>query len=575
MPDLSASHARAGAPPKESVKETLISIIIAFALAFVFRSFVIEAFIIPTGSMAPTLMGAHMRFESARTGADWAVAPWTFRNNNQETPFALQNGPGGAPIEVNDPLTGEAISASNVPSKAGDRILVLKYLYALRSPARFDVIVFKNPTDPAQNYIKRLVGLPGEQVALVDGDVFTRAPEGDGAPAPAGSGVNLWAREGWRIARKHPATAEAVWQDVFDTASLPSETWVNPAAGGARAAGLAPFSLPWALGPGWGLEPRGVLRYTGTGATALRWNAEASWLTSRTLGQIPRAVVDRYPYNQAYQEPRLLYPVADLRLRAGVVVPPGATVRARLDVRGHQFVGELGGGKAVVKMRPAPTALDGSPAWTVLAEAPLALPADGRAHDIDFQHVDQSLRLTVDGRAVVRGEYDWGPAERLRHATGIALDELLAHTARTGGSNPLADPGIYRQASAQVRLEFEGGPVEVRRLVLQRDLHYQPAFYGENGRPALATHPDSTLVLGPDQFFVCGDNSPSSLDGRLLGKPTAWVDRLMDERGMDVRQGVVARDLLLGKAFFVYFPATAGRGGLWWVPDFGRMRFIR
>src|SRR5687768_9747451 len=45
-----------------SIKETIESILIAFILAFVFRAFVVEAFVIPTGSMAPTLLGAHMRF---------------------------------------------------------------------------------------------------------------------------------------------------------------------------------------------------------------------------------------------------------------------------------------------------------------------------------------------------------------------------------------------------------------------------------------------------------------------------------------------------------------------------------
>src|SRR5918992_1504355 len=45
-----------------SVKETVESILVAFILAFIFRAFIVEAFVIPTGSMAPTLLGAHMRF---------------------------------------------------------------------------------------------------------------------------------------------------------------------------------------------------------------------------------------------------------------------------------------------------------------------------------------------------------------------------------------------------------------------------------------------------------------------------------------------------------------------------------
>src|SRR3954462_12433239 len=48
--------------PQGSVKETIESILVAFILAFIFRAFVVEAFVIPTGSMAPTLLGAHMRF---------------------------------------------------------------------------------------------------------------------------------------------------------------------------------------------------------------------------------------------------------------------------------------------------------------------------------------------------------------------------------------------------------------------------------------------------------------------------------------------------------------------------------
>ncbi|MEZ6081379.1 MAG: S26 family signal peptidase [Pirellulaceae bacterium] len=43
----------------QGTRETIESIIVAFILAFLFRAFVAEAFVIPTGSMAPTLMGAH------------------------------------------------------------------------------------------------------------------------------------------------------------------------------------------------------------------------------------------------------------------------------------------------------------------------------------------------------------------------------------------------------------------------------------------------------------------------------------------------------------------------------------
>ena len=44
----------------QSVRDTLESIVVAFILAFVFRAFIVEAFVIPTGSMAPTLYGAQL-----------------------------------------------------------------------------------------------------------------------------------------------------------------------------------------------------------------------------------------------------------------------------------------------------------------------------------------------------------------------------------------------------------------------------------------------------------------------------------------------------------------------------------
>src|ERR1700758_4663456 len=49
-------------PSTGGVKDTIESILVAFILAFIFRAFVVEAFVIPTGSMAPTLLGAHLSF---------------------------------------------------------------------------------------------------------------------------------------------------------------------------------------------------------------------------------------------------------------------------------------------------------------------------------------------------------------------------------------------------------------------------------------------------------------------------------------------------------------------------------
>jgi len=54
------------------IRQTLESIVVAFILAFVFRAFVIEAFVIPTGSMAATLYGEHMTFICPDCGYEYA-----------------------------------------------------------------------------------------------------------------------------------------------------------------------------------------------------------------------------------------------------------------------------------------------------------------------------------------------------------------------------------------------------------------------------------------------------------------------------------------------------------------------
>ena len=55
-------------PEEGSAIETFQSLVVAFVLAMTFRGFITEGFVIPTGSMAPTLMGQHYRMHSYQTG---------------------------------------------------------------------------------------------------------------------------------------------------------------------------------------------------------------------------------------------------------------------------------------------------------------------------------------------------------------------------------------------------------------------------------------------------------------------------------------------------------------------------
>ncbi len=93
------------------LKETVESVVIAFFLAFVIIIFVVQGFWIPTGSMEPNF---HI----------------------------------------------------------GDRILAYKFFYGINNVKRGDVIIFKFPLDPSKNYVKRAIGLPGDEIDVRDKKVY-------------------------------------------------------------------------------------------------------------------------------------------------------------------------------------------------------------------------------------------------------------------------------------------------------------------------------------------------------------------------------------------------------------------
>ena len=54
----------------------------------------------------------------------------------------------------------------------GDDIIGLRFAYKFSEPKRGDIVIFRFPDDETQNYVKRIIGLPGEQVTIVDGCVY-------------------------------------------------------------------------------------------------------------------------------------------------------------------------------------------------------------------------------------------------------------------------------------------------------------------------------------------------------------------------------------------------------------------
>ena len=109
--------------PKSKLREYVEAILLAIVIAFFIRTFVIQAYKIPSGSMKPTLL-------------------------------------------------------------IGDHILVSKFNYGVKlpfirstlipvgSPKRGDIVVFIYPEDRSKDFIKRLVGLPGDTVEVRDKQIF-------------------------------------------------------------------------------------------------------------------------------------------------------------------------------------------------------------------------------------------------------------------------------------------------------------------------------------------------------------------------------------------------------------------
>jgi signal peptidase I len=535
------------------IKETLTSLVIAFMLAFLFRGFVIEGFQIPTGSMAPTLLGKHIRFVSPSSGYDWAVGPWTYVDPRSKTqPVRNQ-----VDISVNDPMSGLVLKDTNRRLAAGDRVFVLKYLPFLHQPKRWDVVVFKNPGSH-ENYIKRLVGLPGEQIAFVDGDVFTRDFV-DGQTST--SGWDAWGEPGWHINRKPERVQRTMFQDVFNSRYVPVPAEAFPG-----------FSSPFSgTTPGWeGVKSESVYRFSGAGSTALAWNGA-------------RDITDANAYNQTFKEFDLFadsddlrklrrpFPDSDVALHLDIEADDGSIlISALLSARGMEFRGmvDSGSGEAAVEMRPGDIA-DGP--WTRLDTGSFAAFSPGEVHDIEFWHVDQAMWLFVDEQLVCggaeKGGYELTPLARVLAATGKSVDELKKmHGVGDGITQPgiLARREIYRKPSFQ--WAFSGGAFTLHNVSVKRDIMYQVNL----DWPTRGGDPNFFPTLSGDEFFMCGDNSSNSADSRLWAPDSIdpWVREMID-----ADPGMVNRDLIVGKAFVVYFPALLNDGPVL-TPDVGRVRWI-
>lgn len=160
---------------RDGWRETFETISFVVFLVLMLKAFVAEAYVIPTGSMATTLLGDHMYLQCPRCQQKYSV---NASNNGQN--LEQRQGDGGRKLlqlEGCCPNCQYVISNPAESVEGGDKVLVLKPVYDMFKPHRHDTVVFKYPLGPqkdfgAYNYIKRLWGLPGEKLAIWGGDVY-------------------------------------------------------------------------------------------------------------------------------------------------------------------------------------------------------------------------------------------------------------------------------------------------------------------------------------------------------------------------------------------------------------------
>lgn len=187
-------------------RETVESLAMAVILALLFKGYVAEAFVIPTGSMAPTLQGRHKDVCCQQCGYWYQATASDEVDQRSGRRTGLHIVSGMCPI-CRYTMTFDPVNRPNEDSMSGDRIIVSKFAYEIGEPQRWDVIVFKYPEEATQNYIKRLVGLPGEQLLVAGGNVYVRDADGPD--------------DAFGIARKPPHKLTAMLQIVDDSDHIP------------------------------------------------------------------------------------------------------------------------------------------------------------------------------------------------------------------------------------------------------------------------------------------------------------------------------------------------------------------
>lgn len=419
--------------------ESVVGLVIAVML---FRAFVGEAYMVPSGSMATALVGYHKK----------AICPTC---QNRFDVGVEEKGWRASAVEC--PSCGTSLTLDPLTIHDGDRLLVLKGLYDWRPAHRWEMVVFRNPNEPRQAYVKRMVGFPGETIRLVGGDVFI-----NGA-----------------VARKNYEQYRRMAVLVYEEANVLSQRHE-----------LTDLASRRLLGSRWHPTPASPGRLTLWQLDGTSWRIDHPFKSDlpdmlvyhhfdarREAGPVRDHIA--YDANRAPWEEEL---VGDLGVSFILEYRGGdGTLSVVLETENdHRFrlVWEPSTGKMILEHNHESVAEASFPAGALQS---------GAKHQIDFALVDRAAIVAVDGRA-----------------TSLVY-QLDSRPDVSGAS-------IHRRTiNRPVSIGVAGVAVTIERLRIERDVHYTSRV-AERFR---MTGIEAPYTLGADEYFMLGDNSPISNDSRL------------------------------------------------------------
>ena len=521
-------------PRREPMLAQIGSFVELFVWLLVLKQFFLPLFIIPTGSMAETLAGQH--------------TVQTCTNCGFEYKLGLHGTTWPEPICPNCRWSSDPRSAHN--SKAGDRVVVHGWVHDLwpdRALRRWDVVVFKDPKDGQTNFIKRLIGLPGEQIELIDGDVWV-----DG-----------------RLARKSPQAQEALWMPYYSHDHLPARP--GGFAGAAPGRGYHPRWQAETSGSRWGDLRQRVLHFDGVE----RDLEHLQFVTDPDPTTRDGEIIDFYGYN-ALNANRVadgsgawFEVVTDVRLAADVRILEGNAdgfVELALDKYTRRFFARIyADGRVTLESEDLATRV--REPWGAFESR---LPP-GRSARLSLGHADYQVVVAVDGRPVLTSPDSYAVTPELARARAELRPRVPlgigAARVRAELSHVRIDRDVHYRSGYLRRLPAGALPDPAQRPLTDAMGRHYALGNGVQGNP---------VSLDDDEYFVLGDNSPASGDSRMWSRDELGPHLVAAlERG-EYHLGTVPSSQMIGPAFLVYWPGflPATSWGVTIVPDAGRIRWI-